>query len=131
MSTLARIKLKNKISTYLFFKITFSLMYIKHTVYFQSLKICKTWNTYNFFHIRCSYVWPLRIVKLKIQQIKVLIVWKVMYDAEILKYLKTAVSYFQIHSHKPFCYKSRSNPLQDITNFQNKQVLILKKEIWR
>lgn len=97
-------------------------MYIKHTVYFQSLKICKTWNTYNFFHIRCSCVWPLRIVKLKIQQIKVLIVWKVMYDAEILKYLR---------SHKPFCYKSRSNPLQDITNFQKKQVLILRKEIWR
>lgn len=74
-------------------------MYIKHTVYFQRLKICKTWNTYNFFHIRCSYIWPLRIVKLKIQQIKVLIVWKVMYDAEILKYLKTAASYFQIRSH--------------------------------
>lgn len=105
-------------------------MYINF-VYFQSLKICKTWNTYNFFNIRCSYVWPLRIVKLKIQQIKVLIVWKVMYDAEILKYLKTAVSYFQIRSHKPFCYKSRSNPLQDITNFQKKQVLILRKEIWR
>lgn len=51
------------------------------------------------------------------------------YDAEILKYLKTAVSYFQIRSHKPFCYKSRSNPLQDITNFQKKQVLILRKEI--
>lgn len=59
-------------------------MYIKHNVYFYSLQVWKTWNTYNSFHIRCSYEWPLHIVKLKIQQRKVLIVWSVIYDVEIL-----------------------------------------------